>query len=353
MRELLLFLIAAAPLAAQGMSSPIPKVVQRPQQQDLMNYDISLAVSGRVLLEDRQPPPEPVLVEYSCRGKSQGVVTDAKGHFSITVGSQQASRTADVVDRSVVEGCRVQIHIPGFEEVLVPVKPPTKVASLTVGDLTLKQIGPQANAVFSASARSAPSKAHANFVRAYEATIAGKYPDALSALHKAIAAYPQYASALQLKGNVLEFMGQRDAAREAYQQAVAADPAYATPLVQLAEMAAEDQNSADALRWSGMVNRLVPGGYPNEYLIEGGADFILGHYGDAEKVTRAGMDADPKETCPGLRKLMGEVLFRKGNYAAALTQFEWYVKEAPDAADVVSAQQRVETCKRLVKTASN
>ncbi|MGA2184304.1 MAG: tetratricopeptide repeat protein [Bryobacteraceae bacterium] len=353
MRELLLFLIAAVPVVCQPAGSPIPEAVRQPRQQDLLNYDISLAVSGRVLLEDRQPPPEPVLVEYSCRGTSQGVVTDAKGRFSIPIGSQQGSRTNVVVDRSAVEGCRVQIHIPGFEEVLVPVKPATKIASLTVGDLTLKQVGPQANAVFSASARSAPPKARSNFVKGYEATIARKYPDALSALDKAIAAYPQYASALQLKGNVLGFMGQRDAAREVYQQAVAADPAYATPLVQLAEMAAADQKAEDAVRWAAMVNRLVPGGYPGVYLIEGGADFVLGHYDDAEKVTRAGIAADPKGTCPGLRKLMGEVLFRKRNYAAALDQFEWYLKEAPDAADAASAQQRLQTCKRLAKTASN
>jgi hypothetical protein len=46
---------------------------------------------------------------------------------------------------------------------------------------------------------------------------------------------------------------------------------------------------------------------------------------------------------------MGEVLYQKRNYAAALEQFEWYLKEAPEAADIVSVQTRVQACKRLAK----
>jgi len=352
MRAFLLFLAGAAALLAQ-MGSPIPQAVRGPRQQDLMNFDINLAVSGRVLLEDREPPPEPVPVEYSCRGTMHAVMTDTKGHFSIPLGSQEATRTADVADRSVVEGCRVQIRIPGFEELLVPVKPPTKVGSLSVGDLTLKQVSPQASAVFSASGRSAPPKARANYVKAFEAINARKYPEALAALDKAIAADPQYASAMQLKGNVLEFMDQRGAAREAYQAAATVDSAYATPLVQLAEMAAEDQTPADAARWAAMANHVAPGAYPGVYLIEGSSDFLLNHFDDAEKATRAGIDADPKFTCPGLRKLMAEILYRKRSYAAALDLFEWYLKEAPDAADIPNVQQRAQVCRRLVKATAN
>jgi len=352
MRILLLSLAAAAPALAQ-MGNPIPRSVSSPRPQDLMNFDIGVAISGRVLLEDRQPPPEPIPVEYACRGALHAVMTDTKGRFSIPLGSQEASRTGDVADRSIAEGCRVQIRIPGFEEVLVPVKPATKVSSLTVGDLTLKQVSPQANAVFSASGRTAPSKARASFVKAFEDITARKYPEALTALDKAIAVDPQYASAMQLKGNVLEFMAQRAAAREAYQAAAAADPAYVTPLVQLAEMAAEDQNAAEAAKWAAKVNQMVPAGYPSVYLIEGSSDMILARYDDAEKAARAGIDADPGATSPRLRKLMGELLFRKGSYALALASYEWYLKEAPDAVDIASVQQRAQVCRRLVKATAN
>jgi len=353
MREILVFLIAGAPVFGQAMGNPIPDAVRSPRPQDLMNFDIGLSVTGRVLLDDHQPPPEPVLVEYSCRGTTTGVVTDVRGKFAIPIGTQQASTTGDVVNRSDIQGCRVQVRIPGYEELIVPVKPPTKVSALTVGDLTLKVTGPQASAVFSASGRNAPPKARAQFVKAFEQLVARKYADALGSIDKAIAADPNYASALQLKGNILEFMVRREDARAAYQQAAAADPAYAKPLVQLAEMAAEDQNAAAAAQWAAKVNALVPAGYPGMYLIEGSSDVMLGRFDDAEKATRAGLDADPKATCPGLRKTMGDILFRRAKYAAALEQFDWYLREAPDARDIPLVQQRADTCKKLVKVEKN
>jgi len=99
-----------------------------------------------------------------------------------------------------------------------------------------------------------------------------------------------------------------------------------------------------------MANRLVPGAYPSVYLIEAGADFDLNRIDDADKAVRAGIDADPKCVYPGLRKLLGEVLYRKHSYAGALEQFEWYLKEAPAAADIGTVQERVRSCQKLVKT---
>jgi tetratricopeptide (TPR) repeat protein len=312
-----------------------------------LGFDIHLALSGRVLLENRQPSPEPVPVEYSCRGASLGALTDAKGRFSIVIGQQQVARTSLTNALPALEGCRIQVRIPGFEEILVTLKRPRALGDLNVGDLPLKSAGLQGNAVFSESGRNAPGKARQNYVRSLEALNAGRLPEALAFLDKAIAAYPQYAAALQVKGYVLELMGQREPAHQAYGQAVAADPAYAKPLVQLADMAAEDQNAAEAARWVGMANRLAPGAFPGVYLTEGSAYFNLGRFDDAEKAARAGLDADPQCIYPGLRRLMGEVLYQKRSYAAALEQFERYVKEAPEALDLGSIQERVESSKRL------
>lgn len=243
----------------------------------------------------------------------------------------------------------MQIRIPGFAEVLAILKRPQALSDLNVGDLTLKPTGPQGNAVFSASGRNTPAKARANYLRALEAINTGKYTEALASLDKAVAVYPQYAAAMELKGGVLDLMGQTEAARGAYEQAVAADPAYAKPLVQLVELAAGDQNAAEAARWAGMANRLVPGAYPSVYLIEASAYFDLNRIDDADKAVRAGIDADPKCIYPGLRKLLGQMLYRKRSYAAAIEQFEWYLKEAPEATDVGTVRERVQSCQRLVK----
>ena len=49
---------------------------------------------------------------------------------------------------------------------------------------------------------------------------------------------------------------------------------------------------------------------------------------------------------------MAEVLYQKHSYAAALELYEWYLKEAPQAEDIASVQERVQSCKRLVKAAN-
>jgi hypothetical protein len=45
-------------------------------------------------------------------------------------------------------------------------------------------------------------------------------------------------------------------------------------------------------------------------------------------------------------------LYRKHGYAAALEQFEWYLKEAPEAIDIGTVQERVQSCQRLIKKAN-
>lgn len=352
MRLFLLFLAGAAALTAQPPIS-YPGGVTHPEPQETLPFDVALAISGRVVLEDRQAPPEPVPVEYSCRGDNRGALTDAKGRFSIPLSSQRAARTDVITTALHIEGCRVEVRIPGFEELIVTLTRAQRASDLALGDLTLKAVGQQGNAAFSESGRNAPAKARANYVRGIEAINTGHYADALAALDKALAAYPKYASALQLKGEVLERAGQREAARAAYQQAVQADPGYSKPLVELAQMAADDQNPTETARWAGMANKLVPGAYPAMYLLEGSSYYDLDRYDDAARATQAGIDADPKFIYPALRKLMAEVLYQKRNYAAALELFEWYLTEAPQAADIAGVQERIATCKRMVARSSN
>lgn len=341
MRLFLLLLAGGTALTAQ------------PQPQETLPFDAASAISGRVVLEDRQAPPEPVPVEYSCRGENRGARTDAQGRFSIRVGSRRAARTDVIATPLHMEGCRVEVRIPGFEELIVTLPRAPRAGDLALGDLTLKAVGQQANAAFSGSGRNAPANARASYVRGIEDIDAGRYPEALAALDKALAAYPKYASALQLKGEALERTGQREAARAAYQQAVEADPGYSKPLVQLAQMAAGGLNPTETARWAGMANKLVPGAYPAMYLIEGSSYYDLDRYDDAARATQAGIDADSKFIYPALRKLMAEVLYQKRNYAAALDLFEWYLKEAPLAADIAGVEERAATCKRMVSRSTN
>jgi tetratricopeptide (TPR) repeat protein len=315
-----------------------------------LGLSVQLTVTGRVLLENRQTPSEPVPVDYSCHGQSSTHLTDAKGRFSIPAGQQQVARSTTIsTDLPRLDGCRVQVRLPGFEDLSVSLKAPHSLNDLNVGDLILKSSGGSVAAVFSAVSANAPNKARGNYIRALEEIGANKYPEAVASLDKAIRVYPQYAAAYQFKGQVLEQMGQREAARAAYQQAVTADPAYGKPLIQLAEMAADDQDATEAARWAAAVNKLAPGAFPSMYLLEGSSYFNLGRFDEAAKAAQAGLEADRTNFYPRLHKLMGECLYRKRDYAGALEHLKQYVKDSPDAPDAAEAKARAESCERLAR----
>ena len=113
----------------------------------------------------------------------------------------------------------------------------------------LKPVTGQASALFSTVSGQAPGKARSNYLHALLDVGENKYEEALVSLDKAVNQYPKYAAALQLKGQILEMSGRREDARAAYLAAIEADPHYGKPMVQMAELAAEEQDSAEAVKW--------------------------------------------------------------------------------------------------------
>ena len=356
MRAFFYLLLAASAVTAQK-APPIAPEMGVPGKGPAipggaMGIEQQLVVSGRLVLEEREAPPEPVQVDYVCRGKLVSAVTDAKGRFSIPVARRQVARSDLGVALPDLSDCLVQVRAAGFEDVVVKLKYATKLSDLEVGDLRLKSSGTQSMVIFSEVARKAPPKARTNYVHALASIGANKYDEAVAWLDKAVKAFPEYSSAYQLKGEVLEEMGKRDAARECYRQAMAADPGYGKPLVKLAEMAADEQNSEEAARWASAANRLAPGAFPKVYLIEGSAYFNLGRYDEAGKAALAGIDADRTDSVPGLHRLLGEVFYHQRNYAAARDQFNRFVSDAPEAADLAEVKARAQSCEKLARAGS-
>jgi tetratricopeptide (TPR) repeat protein len=248
-----------------------------------------------------------------------------------------------------VGDCRVVVRVPGFEDLEVKLKHTTRLGDLALGDLTLKALGPESAVIFSAVARKAPGKARSGYIQALTSIGAGKYEEAVASLDKAIRAFPEYSSAFELKGEVLEQMGRREAARECYRQAIAADAGYGKPAVRLAEMAADDNNPEEAAKWAAMANRLAPGAFPKIYLIEGSAYFNLKRAEEAGRAAQAGIDADRKDMVPGLHRLLGEVLYAQKRYSAARGEFDRYLSDAPEAPDSGDVRAKAGTCEKLAK----
>jgi len=310
---------------------------------------LPLALDGRVVLEYRQIPPEPVPVQLLCPGKTSTEWTDAKGRFAIPLG-HQASEVAGAVPR--MEGCRVVVSLPEFrviERKLGLVQSP---ASLNLGDLVLSPVAGRAGGSFSATSWQAPSAARRLYIQALEQIGARDFNAAIATLDKAAIKYPSYAAAYQMKGQVLDRIGARELARASFERAALADPAYTKPLIQLAQLAAEDQDPEEAARRAEQVNRIAPGEFPDMYLLEGASYYNLDRFSDAERTAKAGIGADRGNTLPRLHKLLGEALYRRSDFSGALAQYLQYLEEAPQAPDAPEIQAKAESCRRLASILS-
>lgn len=302
-----------------------------------------------MLLENRQPPPEPVAVTVNCLGKPVSEWTDRKGRFSVPLGSTAWGGASFSGDVSALNGCHAQIRLAGYDPYEKNLGKSLTMKDLDAGDIVLKPHTAGAAASFSRLTAAAPETARKEYVRALEAAGSKEYQKAILLLDRATGIYPPFAAALFLKGVLFERTGQRNNAVQAYRRAAEADPSYVKPLAQLAEIYAEDQDPEPAAQWARRANSVAPGLDPGMYLIEGAAWFNLNRFDEAEQAARSGIKADSARTQPRLFKLLGEVLFRKHRYAEARLQFEAYLSIGMNAPDAEQVQEMVARCEKLAR----
>lgn len=319
----------------------------------MRSMEVVVAFSGRILLENRQPPPEPVAVTVNCLGRPVSEWTDSKGRFSIPLGSKAWGGGSFRGDVSALNGCNAEIRLAGYAPYEKNLGVSLTMRDLDAGDIVLKPTASGSAASFSRFKASTPESVRREYTRALEAAGSKDYQKAAGLLDRAAEAYPRFASALFLKGVLLERMGRRDDARQAYLRGVRADPAYGKPLAQLAEMYAEDQDPAPAAEWARRANDAAPGLDQGMYLIEGAALFNLNQFEEAERAARLGVKANPAGNQPRLFKLLGEVLFRRHKYTEARLQFEHYLWAANNAPDAAQVQEMAARCERLARILGN
>lgn len=363
-----------------GGTTPTPGVTSAPrptinipnptEQQQQLIY-----ISGKVLLEEGTPPPEPVAIERVCNGSPHREgYTDSKGNFQIQLG--QGGVVQDVtesnndgyygsarnnsgpfgssrgIDQRSLLGCDIRAVLPGFLSSSVPLHAEGNFGPIQVGTLLLKKMGNVQGSTISLTTLQAPGDARHAYEKAQKALAKKKLADAEKQLTKAVQIYPRFAAAWSLLGAIHEQQNQLDQASHDYSQALLADPNFVNPYFGLGVIAARQQKWQETVQFTDQVAKLNPYAFPAAYFYNAAANFNLGNLDAAEKNARKFQSLDTEHRRPEVSLLLGEILSKKRDYAGAAAQEKDYLKVAPNASNAEAVKADVKRLETLSGTGS-
>ena len=146
-------------------------------------------------------------------------------------------------------------------------------------------------------------------------------------LEQALAEYPEYAAAWTLLGRVRRRAGDKQRAREAFQQAIELDPRYLEPYPQLAHMATEDKQWAVVGRLSAAMLKINPY-FPLGHYYKGSALLKQGNLTDAGKALREALHAPDALLFPESHYMLGEVYREQRDVTLAAREYRIYAASA-------------------------
>ena len=333
-------------------------------------------ISGTVVLQEGNPPPEPVAIERVCGGSAHKEgYTDSKGHYQIQLGQnfemQDVSESGGSIsglgsNRSTMEGrgpgmggvnprdligCELRAMLPGFQSSSVMIRVEGSFGEIRMDTIVLQKPGGGTGTTISLTTMQAPNNARHDYEKAQKHLAKENLKDAEKELTKAVEEFPKFAAAWALLGMIHQSDKQLDQASHDYQQAIAADPQYAKPYFGLAVIAANQQNWKETLRQSDQVNRLAPLAYPEAYFFSGVASYNLGSMDDAERSMRKFLTLDSEHRKPMAALYLGDILARKQDFAGAAEQAKAYLALAPNAPNSDSVREKLKQLEQLRGTA--
>lgn len=312
-------------------------------------------LSGKVVMQDGTPPPDPVAIQIICRVTPRTVAyTDHKGNFSVDLNDRNNDMYADATEPS--RGFSSQTRGGGQERSICPGDPSLSAASLQaelagfssdvinlttrhalddpdIGTIILRRRANVEGLTISATSALAPKDAQKALEKGRADEAKQKWPDAQKEFQKAVTIYPKYAAAWLELGNVQRQQKDADAARKSYAQALAADSKFVSPYLQLASMAASEQKWQEVMDDTDRLLHLNPVDFPQAWAINATAYYYLGKKDEAEKSARAGISHDPAHRYPRMNYLLGVLLSQKQEYAAAAENIREFLKYAPNSPD--------------------
>lgn len=345
---------------------------QQQQMPSAMDMQRPIFLSGRLMLDDGQPPPEPVVMMLICNGqpRPQGY-SDMKGRFSVTLGqnntvmmdasmgspndsfgtgrgtrNSQPGPGGGISERELM-GCEFRADLPGYRSDVIQLSGRRLMDNPDLGTIVLHRLANVEGFTFSMTSAMAPKDSRKAYEKGMDLAKKKKYAEAETQLRKAVDTYPKYALAWFELGRAQEAQKKLSEAAAAYQQSVAADAKFVNPHLQLLQLAVNERNWEQIAERSDTVLKLNPFNYPQIWYMNGAANYNLKKLDVAERSTREALKLDANHSNPRISRLLGIILIDKGDYPGALDQMRGYLSFAPQATDIDQVRKQIAELERV------
>jgi tetratricopeptide (TPR) repeat protein len=325
-------------------------------------------LSGKVALADGGELAEPAAVQVICHGQRRTrAYTDRKGGFSFQLADATSRAASDLSDASTTiasgvsaqqqsnwRDCEVQAVLAGYtSDVIELASRMSTLESVNLGTIVLHRLEHVEGTSISVTSLMAPSAAKKALEKAREDEKKGKWSRAQQSLEKAVKIYPKYAVAWYELGRLQMRQNDTAAARKSFEQSVAADAKYVNAYDGLAQLAFQANQWPQVVDVTNKLLALNPVNFPTAYFFNGVAQYHLGDFDAAEKITREGIRVDDGHQVPKLQYLLGVVLMRKHEYRQASEQMQQYLNLVKQPADVQEAKKELAEIERLSASPSS
>ena len=349
-------------------------------------------LSGKVMMDDGTPPPEPVPIQRICtvNPHTEGY-TDSKGRFSFQLG-QPVGVVPDASEQNIdgrpgmgptgsmggpgmmqgtqggpsmgrmgsmpgdasmmLMGCTLRASLAGYRSDAINLTNHRSLDNPDVGVIILHRIANVEGQTISATTALAPKDARKAFDKAANDLKKQKWDDAQKELQKATDIYPRFAAAWYELGVLQERNHDVEAAKKSYAQALAADSKYLKPYRQLAGIAMREQKWQEAKDATARLVSLDPIDFPDAWYYNAVANYELKNYDAAEKSAREGVKADTDHVVPRTNQLLAVLLAGKGDLPGAAASLQNYLKVAPNGPEAETVKKQLAAVEQKIQAAA-
>ncbi len=342
--------------------SPFPSNSPTQQRSPFPDTPRPMFLSGKVMLDDGTPPPEPIMIDRVCSGviHHEGY-TDSKGRFSFqlgqnnsifmdasvsdpsfngTGGSQTTGPVGGIRERDLFS-CELRANMPGYRSDIVSLANRKFMDNPEVGTLVLHRLGNVEGLTISATTREAPKDARKELEKGRNALKKEKLEEAQNHLEKAVEIYPKYAVAWCELGYVQDRQKKYADAHKSFDASIAADAKYVSPYEGLAQLAARENNWKDVADITDRIIHLNPVDFPRAYFFNAVAKFNLKQLDGAQKSVTDLITMDDQHHFPRAEQLLGLVLAQKDDYKGAAVHLRKFIEIQKEGAEVDQAKKQL------------